>query len=240
VARETADIVLSDDNYSTIIGSVEQGRALFSNLTKGVRYYLACKVALVSATLVPVLLAVPIPFAPIQIILMELFMDLAAAATFVAEPAESGIMKKRPRDPKAKFLDRRMTLSIFSAATGLFLAVTIAYLFTWYSVHDLARAQTVAFATWLISHVFLALNMRSEREPLLRLGPFSNRVMLLWIIATLVFVALFSSLPGLQIALKTTTLTLSDWVLIVALSLAGTFWLEARKWFVSGMREKDF
>lgn len=240
VARETADIVLSDDNYSTIIGSVEQGRALFANLTKGVRYYLACKVALVSATLVPVLLVVPIPFAPIQIILMELFMDLAAAATFAAEPAEQDIMKRRPRDPKAKFLDRRMTLSIFSGAGGLFLAVTIAYLFTWYSVHDLARAQTVAFATWLIGHVFLALNMRSEREPLARLGPFSNRLMLLWIIATLAFVALFTSFSGLQVALKTTTLSLSEWILIVPLSLAGTFWLEARKLFMSGIREEGF
>ena len=239
VARETADIVLSDDNYSTIIGSVEQGRALFANLTKGVRYYLACKVALVSATLVPVLLVVPIPFAPIQIILMELFMDLAAAATFAAEPAEQDIMKRRPRDPKAKFLDRRMTLSIFSGAAGLFLAVTIAYLFTWYSVQDLARAQTVAFATWLIGHVFLALNMRSEREPLLRLGPFSNRLMLLWMIATLVFVVLFSSVPGLQIALKTTTLTLGDWALIIPLSLVGTFWLEARKLLTYKVHEKD-
>jgi P-type Ca2+ transporter type 2C len=230
VARETADIVLSDDNYSTIVDSIQQGRTLFSNLTKGVRYYLACKVALVSSTLVPVLLVVPVPFAPIQIILMELFMDLAAAATFVAEPTEPGVMKKKPRDPKSKFLNRAMSVSIFVGAAGLFLAVTTAYLFTWYSVHDLARAQTVAFATWLIGHVFLALNMRSEKEPLLKMGVFSNRVMLLWIAATLAFVAMFSFLPELQPVLKTSSLTLNDFALIIPLSLVGAFWLEARKW----------
>jgi hypothetical protein len=81
VAREAADIVLEDDNFTTIVGAIREGRVLFANLTQGVRYYLACKVALVGATLLPVLLGVPVPFAPIQIILMELFMDLARPFT---------------------------------------------------------------------------------------------------------------------------------------------------------------
>ena len=89
VAREAGDMVLADDNFATIVAAVREGRALFENLKKGVRYYLACKVALISITLLPVLLQLPVPFAPIQIILMELFMDLAAAAAFVAEPARA-------------------------------------------------------------------------------------------------------------------------------------------------------
>ncbi len=230
VARETAGVVLSDDDYSTIVASIAEGRTLFANLTKGIRYYLACKVALVSATLLPVLLLVPVPFAPIQIILMELFMDLAAAATFVAEPAEPDIMRQRPRDPKAKFLDRAMVLSIFRSAAGLFLAVATAYLATWYGSHDIVRAQTVAFATWLIGHVFLALNMRSEKEPLLKLGFFSNRLMGIWVLATLGFVAAFSQLPNIQAVFKTTPLAWNDWLLVIPLSLGGSFWLEARKY----------
>ncbi len=230
VARETASIVLSDDNYSTIVQSIGEGRTLFSNLTKGVRYYLACKVALISVTLLPLLLLVPVPFAPIQIILMELFMDLAASASFVAEPAEADTMKKRPRDPKAKFLDREMVLSILVGAAGLFLAVVAAYLFTWYGSHDLARAQTVAFATWLVGHVFLALNMRSEREPLVRLGFFSNKLMVIWVLMTLAFALVVTTVPGIQAALKTTPLTLNDWALLIPLALIGTFWLEVRKW----------
>ena len=82
VAREAADMVLADDNFATIVHAVEEGRVSFDNLQKGVRYYLACKAALVSIALVPVLLGVPVPFAPIQIILMELFMiGIGAAVT---------------------------------------------------------------------------------------------------------------------------------------------------------------
>ena len=127
-----------------IVNAIKEGRVLFANLKKGVRYYLACKVALVSATLLPVLLRVPVPFAPIQIILMELFMDLAASATFVNEPAEADLMRYPPRNPKANFMDRSMVSSIFTAGAGLFAAVSIAYLVTWYGSGNLAHAQTVA------------------------------------------------------------------------------------------------
>jgi Ca2+-transporting ATPase len=229
LAREAADMVLTDNNFTTIITAVGEGRTLFANLTKGVRYYLACKVALVLASLIPVLLLVPVPFAPIQIILMELFMDLAASATFVAEPPEAGLMEKPPRDPKSRFLDRSMVLAIFASAAGLFAAVSAAYLFTWYQSGDLARAQTVAFATWLLGHVFLALNMRSEREPLTRLGPLSNRLMVVWMVATVAFALAATSLPGVQSIFKTTQLGIGDWTLILPLVLVSTFWIEARK-----------
>jgi Ca2+-transporting ATPase len=229
VAREAADMVLVDDNFTTIVTSIGEGRRLFANLTKGVRYYLTCKVALVLSALVPVLLLVPVPFAPIQIIVMELFMDLAASATFTAEPPEKGLMERPPRDPKAKFLDRAMLTSIFTSALGLFAAVSIAYLFTWYQSGDLVRAQTVAFVTWLIGHVFLALNMRSDKEPLSRLGVLSNRLMAVWMAATIAFAVLATSLPGVQTVFKTTPLTLTEWALIIVLVAAATFWMELRK-----------
>ena len=132
VAKETADMILTDDNFATIETAVKEGRKLYSNLRKGVRYYLACKVALVSIFLVPIILGIPLPFAPIQIIVLELFMDLAASATFVAEPAEAGIMNKPPNDPKEKFLNKKMLTSLALGSLSLFAAVTATYLFTWY------------------------------------------------------------------------------------------------------------
>jgi Ca2+-transporting ATPase len=239
VARTACDMVLVDDNFATIVRAIEEGRVLFANLKKGVRYYLACKVALVSATLLPTLLGVPVPFAPIQIILMELFMDLAAAATFVAEPGEADLMRRPPRDPRARFMDRAMVGSIFGSAAGLFAAVSVVYLVTlwaelqgeaWYSAASLARAQTAAFVTWLLGHVLLALNMRSERQPLLQLGLFSNRLMVIWGVATVVFVLLVTCVPGVQAALKTVALSGGDWTLAIGTALAGTFWMEGRKW----------
>ena len=230
VAREAADIVLEDDNFSTIVSAIREGRILFGNLRKGVRYYLACKVALAGAVLLPVLLRASVPFAPIQIILMELFMDLAASAAFVNEPAEADVMQEPPRNPKARFMDRPMVASIFAAGAGLFAAVSVAYLVTWYSSGgDLVRAQTVAFVAWLLGHVFLAINLRSEREPLFRLGFFSNRVMILWAVVAIVF-ALFATLvPGVQNLLKTTTLSGRDWLLVLIATVIGAFWIEIRK-----------
>ncbi len=230
VAREAADLVLADDNFATIVQAVREGRILFANLRKAVRYYLACKVAVVAITLLPVLLRIPIPFAPIQLIVLELFMDLAASATFVAEPPEADLMHEPPRDPRARFMSRSMVGSIFLSATGLFLAVSIAYLVTWYAGAGLAIAQTTAFVTWLLGHVFLALNLRSERQPLLRLGLLSNRLMVLWGAAAILF-ALFATLaPGVQSALRTAPLGAGQWALALVLALVGTFWIEVRKW----------
>src|SRR3989337_1855124 len=176
VAKETADMVLADDNFATIETAVKEGRKLFSNLKKGVRYYLACKVALVASFLLPISLGVPLPFAPIQIIVLELFMDLAASAAFVAEPEESGIMTKPPIDPKERFMNRTMLITLVVGAVSLLAAVSATYLFTWYSSANLAVAQTVAFATWMLGHVFLAFNFRSDKESLVKLGIFSNKL----------------------------------------------------------------
>ncbi len=229
VAREAADIVLADDNFATIVKAVEQGRLIFANLRKGVRYYLACKLALICVTLLPVLLHVPVPFAPIQIILMELFMDLAAAAAFVVEPAESDLMRRPPRDSGVPFMDRKMVSGIVRAATGLFAAVTFAYLVSWYTGRGIAGAQSVAFVTWLLGHVFLAFNLRADHEPLAKLGPFTNRIMTVWALAATSFSLLATSLSVAEVAFKTTSLTVADWALALTCAIIGSFWIEVSK-----------
>ena len=229
VAREAADIVLADDNFATIVYAVKEGRLLFANLQKAIRYYLACKVALISATLLPVLLSVPVPFSPVQIILMELFMDLAASVTFVTEQAESDLMQRPPRRADAPFMNERMVTSIFTSAIGLFAAVSVTYLVTWYGGAGLVKAQTVAFMTWLFGHVLLAVNLRSERESVFKLGLFSNRFILIWTAAIVAFVLFIMLIPGVRVALKIIPLSSKDWVLIISAALIGSFWIEARK-----------
>ncbi len=233
VAREAADLVLADDNFATIIEAVREGRILYGNLRKAVRYYLACKVAVVLITLIPVLLRIPIPFAPIQLIVLELFMDLAASATFVTEPPEADLMRQPPRDPHARFMDRSMIGSIFSSAAGLVAAVSLAYVVTYDSGAGLAVAQTTAFVTWLMGHVFLALNLRSEHEPLTRLGPFSNRLMVVWGAAAILFAVFASMTPGVQVVLRTAPLGGGQWALAAGLAVLGTFWIEVRKWLAA-------
>jgi Ca2+-transporting ATPase len=229
VAKETADMVLTDDNFATIETAVKEGRKLFGNLRKGVRYYLACKVALVASFLLPIALGVPLPFAPIQIIVLELFMDLAASATFVAEPEESGTMTKPPVDPKEKFMNRSMLNGISMGALSLFAAVTTNFLLVWFLTQNLPQAQTLAFATWMLGHILLALNFRSEKEPLVKLGFFSNKVMVLWAVLAVATLIVGTSLPVVHDALKITYLSLPDWALVVGVSFAATFWMELKK-----------
>ncbi len=236
VAREAADLVLADDNFATIIQAVREGRILFANLRKAVRYYLACKVAVVAIMLLPVLLGIPPPFAPIQLIVLELVMDLAASATFVMEPPEADLLRQGPREPHARFMDRRMVGSVFASAAGIFLAVSAAYLLTYYSGAGGAVAQTTAFVTWLLGHVFLALNLRSEREPLVRLGPLTNRLMVVWGLAAVLFAVFATVTPGVQSVLRTAPLAAGQWALALGLALLGTFWIEVRKWLALASR----
>jgi Ca2+-transporting ATPase len=229
VAKETADMILTDDNFTTIETAVKEGRKLYGNLRKGVRYYLACKVALVLSFLLPIALGIPLPFSPIQIIVLELFMDLAASATFVAEPEEAGIMNKPPIDPEEKFMNRPMLNSIALGALSLFAAVSATFLFTWYQTQSLPHAQSVAFATWMLGHILLAFNFRSEREPLSKLGILSNKLMILWAAVVVVTLLVGTNLPFVADSLKITSLNAFDWLLVVVASVVATFWMELRK-----------
>jgi Ca2+-transporting ATPase len=107
--------------------------------------------------------------------------------------------------------------------------VIFAYLFTWYTTKDAVTSQTVAFFGWLIGHVLLAFNMRSERQPMFQLGLTSNRIMLIWAVAVGVFLISISTIPGAQTLVKTTTLTSSQWAMILGATFVGTFWLEIKK-----------
>jgi Ca2+-transporting ATPase len=229
VAKESASMILTDDNFATIETAVSQGRKLNSNLRKGVRYYLACKVALVSIFLVPVMLGIPLPFAPIQIIVLELFMDLAASATFVAEPAEKGSMKKPPTNKQEQFMNQTMLQGIFVGAVSLFAAVTATYLFTWFMTQNEPYSRTVAFATWMFGHIFLAFNFRSEKTPIIKEGLLTNKVMLLWAFLAVVVLLVGTNLVFVQEALQIVSLSLNNWALIILVSFVATFWMEIRK-----------
>ncbi len=182
VAREAAEVVLADDNYITITQGIFEGRKFFDNLLKGVKYYLSVKTALILIFLLPVLLGIPMPFAPIQIILLELFMDLAASAGFVYEPKEKGLYSRKPRDPKAKLFDLQTIADILLKGVVLFAAVMAVYFFALLNKFSVSQTQTAAFAAWIFAHIFLAYVTRSDRLLLYKLGIFNNKVINIWMV----------------------------------------------------------
>jgi len=225
VAREAADVVLADDNFVTIGHGIFQGRKFFDNLKKGLKYYLSVKTALVLVFLVPVLLGLPLPLAPIQIILLELFMDLAASAGFVAEPAERSIYEPIA---KKRLFDKGMLAGIGLSGLSLFIAVLVPYFYALSKGFSIETARTFAFTAWIMGHVFLAFVSRSEREPLISLGPFTNKAMDVWAAAAFIFLFLILATP-LGAPIKATPLTISQIALIAAIALIATLWQEALK-----------
>src|SRR5512136_405027 len=195
-AKEAADIVIADDNFITIGKGVFEGRRIFDNLSKGVRYYLSVKVALIAVFAASLAAAVPFPFSPVQIILLELFMDLGASASFVAEPPEPSIDRRPPHDPKIPFLNSVMVTGIMLGGAALWIAVFVPY---WYALDRGASpgvAQTAAFSAWMIGHILLAFFSRSAHDPLYRIGFFTNRVMVLWAAGALAFLAILLEVPA--------------------------------------------
>ncbi len=180
VAREAAEVVLADDNYVTITQGVFEGRKFFDNLRKGIKYYLSVKAALVLIFLAPVLMGIPMPLAPIQIILLELFMDLAASSGFVAEPAEPDIYTRPPRDPRENIINNRVIKDILIKGFVLFAAVTAVYLYARSGNLSIKESQTFAFSAWIFGHIILAFVSRSDKEPLFSMGVFTNRLIDLW------------------------------------------------------------
>lgn len=222
VAREAAAVVLTDDNFATLVSAVREGRRLYDNLRKGTRYYLAIKVALILATLVSVLLGLPVVFAPIQIIVLELFMDVNAALGFATEKAEPGVMRRPPRDPQAPFLDAPLLRAIFLGGLCLFAVVIANYLRVTYAAEtSTALAQTEAFLTWLIGHALLALVMRGEAGRPALSTLLSNRVITLWSLAIAVACILVSTVPAVQRVLKTVPVPTGDWAWIIGLAALG-------------------
>lgn len=195
VAKEAADVVLADDNYVTIAHGIFEGRKFFDNLQKGINYYLSVKVALILIFLLPVLLNIPMPFAPIQIILLELFMDLAASAGFVAEPKEKNIYSRPPRNPQENIVDGNVIREILIKGAVLFLAVSSVYFYARFQNLSLIQSQTLAFAAWIFGHIVLAFISRSDKESIFSLGIFTNKIINLWALSAIVFLVLGIYLP---------------------------------------------
>jgi Ca2+-transporting ATPase len=228
LAKETADLVLTDDNFVHLPDAIGIGRKAVDNFRKGLTYYLSAKAILLSIFLLPLALGIPFPFAPIHIILTELLMDLASSTIFVTEAAEPDVMR-RPPETITRFLNWSITLKI--ARNGALLAAVIlgVYLWLYYGWADVTQAQTAAFVTWLLGHIMLALNLKQEKVPLLEQGVFSNRFATAWLLGMIVLSLAMTAIPTLHAYLHTTALSLRVWSVVLFAIGVSTWWIEATK-----------
>lgn len=236
VAREASAMVLADDDFATITEAIKEGRAIFDNLKKAIAYYTSSKVAVLAIGLTTVLLGLPLPLLPIQIILMEALTDLIASMSFEAEIPEADLMKRPPQKRGGFVFSRKQQLRIFVQGFIIVASVLFVYTFILNQGLPLEEARSAAFATTLFSIVFLAFNSRSETRPLFRLGLLSNKNIVAFGLLALIAAVLAVQLPPLQPFFKTATLTPLNWTLILAMSFLSSIWIEIGK--IKGQMKK--
>lgn len=227
LAKEVSDLILTDDNYVHIPDAIAIGRRALDNFKKGLTYYLSAKCILVIIFLIPLFLGIPFPFAPIQIILIELLMDLASSTIFVTEDAEPDIMQK-PAQSIKNFLGIPLVTDILKNSIPLALGILFMYVQA-YHQYDVLVAQTAAFVSWLLGHILLALNLKQHHVPLLRQGLFSNTFGIAWFIGMVLLSLLITSVPQLYPYLKTTWLPISLWIKLIVTIICATCWIEIAK-----------
>lgn len=229
VAREAADLVLTDDSFAHLPAGVEIGRKAYENFRKGITYYLSAKAILLFIFIVPLLAGVSFPFSPIQIIFTELLMDLASSTIFLTEEAEPGLMQRGPRR-RQRFLSWRVAGRILRNMAGLSAAILAVYFGSLSMGYALESARTAAFAAWLLGHILLAMNVKQEKTPLVAQGLLSNRFAAGWLVGMVLFVLGMTFWPFMQNILGTTPLSGWQWVMVIAGALAASMWMEVVKW----------
>ncbi|MCW4008270.1 MAG: HAD-IC family P-type ATPase [Candidatus Bathyarchaeota archaeon] len=230
VTKETADMVLTDDNFASIVNAVEEGRVVFENIRKVVKYLVSTNTGEIITVIAALVLlpGVPLIFTPVQILWVNLVTDGLLDKFLAMEPKEKGVMEQPPRKPKERIINRDIMLNI--AYVGLFMAIGTLWIFTMgYNSGGLQRAQTLAFTTIAMFQVFNALNCRSRTTSVFKPGLTTNKYLLGGIAASVSLQVLATLLPPLQTALGTISLSPVDWLLIILVSSSVLFADEIRK-----------
>ncbi|MCK8115078.1 cation-translocating P-type ATPase [Anaerosoma tenue] len=225
VAKEAASMVLLDDNFSSIVGSVREGRRIFDNIRKFIKYTMTSNSGEIWTILLAPLLGMPIPLLPIHILWINLVTDGLPGLAFASEPHERSIMERPPRAPKESiFADGLGTHLIW---VGLLMGGASLFMQAWSMPrapenHDLYW-RTMVFTVLCLSQMGHAMAIRSDRESLFKLGIFSNKPMLGAVLLTFVLQLSTIYVPFMQKVFKTEALSLPD--LLIALALSSVvFW----------------
>ncbi|MCX8153330.1 MAG: HAD-IC family P-type ATPase [Candidatus Bathyarchaeota archaeon] len=238
VTKETADMVLADDNFASIVNAVEEGRVVFENIRKVVKYLISTNTGEIITVIAALLLlpGVPLIFTPVQILWVNLVTDGLLDKFLAMEPKDQGVMEQPPRKPKERIINKDIMLNI--VYVGIFMAVGTLWMFiTGYNGGGLQRAQTLAFTTIAMFQVFNALNCRSRTASIFKLGLTTNKYLLSGIVASVSLQVLATLAPPLQAALGTTTLSPFDWLLIILVSSSVLIADEIRKFVVGKLKK---
>ena len=230
VAKGASDMILTDDNFTTIVHAIEEGRNIYNNIKKSVTFLLSCNLGEVVAIFLSILFAWPVPLLPTQILWVNLITDSLPAIALGIDPGDKDVMKKKPRDPEESFfaegaglraiigglLIGLLTLAVFYYGLGDYGYSTG---FSKIPADALSHARTMSFVVLALSQLFYSLSIRNSSKSIWRIGVFSNKYLIAAILLGAVLQFGLISVPFLARAFNLYSLSLQDWSLLLVLAL---------------------
>ena len=229
VARAAADLVLLNDDFSSIVDAIRLGRRIYANIKDAVSYILAIHVPIAGLSLVPVLLGWPLILLPVHIVFLELIIDPACSIVFEAEPEDEDTMRRPPRKrTDSLFTGRSLAMSLVQGAAVL-LAVIGVFFFAVHRGHGAAMARALAYSTLVFANLGLILTNLSLTRPIIQIVQRPNRA--LWVIVSGVLAMLVAVLyvPFLAKLFKFSTPQIGDLAICFGVAAASVLWFEAVK-----------
>jgi Ca2+-transporting ATPase len=236
VSKEAASITLLDDNFTSIVAAVEEGRIVFANIKKYLAYLLSSNLGEILLMGGAALAGLPLPLTAVQILYVNLATDGLPALALAVDPPEPDLMERKPRNPGAGMFSRPLLALLLSG--GVWSAGANISLFAWLlkSGRVVEQAVAMTFVSLVLIQFFKAYNFRSDRLSVLR-RPFANRWLNLAIVWELSALAVIIYVPWFQTPFSTFSFTATDWILITGVAatvvpvLEAVKWMERHKWF---------
>ncbi len=234
VSKEAADMILTDDNFASIVHAVEEGRIIYSNIRKFVGFLLSCNIGEILIIFLAILLKWPVPLLPIQLLWVNLITDSFPAFALGLEEGEPGIMEKKPRDKDEPIVDKRMQVALALQSIGLTIAVLTSYrlgytVFGDGTENSLMMARTFCFVTLIIGEMFRSYSSRTETKSMFSIRLLDNRYLNYSVLGAVILLFVVVYAPFLSVIFSTTALGGAELAVAVSLGIIPTIFSEISK-----------
>lgn len=232
VARQAADLIITDDNLEKVSNAIMQGRKIFSNLKKAIRYIISIHIPIILTVSMPVLLnwKYPLVFTPIHVIFLELIMGPTCSIFFEREPVEQTIMKEPPRKKQTGlFTNKEFLLSIIQ---GLFITAGVLFLYYQFMGEgNPSKIRSIVFTTLVLSNIFLTFANRSSSETFFKTIRYKNNLALPVFIVSILFLVIIHVVPSVRSLFRMSIISFNEFVLCLVTSFTSVVWFELYKRF---------
>ena len=235
VSKDAASMILQDDNFATIIKAVANGRNVYRNISNSILFLLSGNMAAILTVLFTSIMALPVPFAPVHLLFINLLTDSLPAIAIGMEPPEDGLLSQKPRDPKKGILTKQFTALMFGQGALIAASVIIAF-FIGIEISETA-AMTMAFATLTLARLFHGFNCRSSRS-IFRLGLLTNIYSVGAFLAGVLFLSLVLFIPALYGLFCVEGLNSGMYGMIALLAFAPTLIIQIDKLIIDAVKKR--